>query len=292
MLFRTLLKTGIVDELLDQRVFQRLCDLHCLGHVADTRVADGDFPPPLGLGVALEEEVLDVRRHRLGVLGVALEGREELLKVVPLELGGEEVDLVEEQHHRLAPERGRVHRLVKDLDRLEQRVVVLVLREGVGEVVERGDKENGRRLVKVGQPLLALAALATAVNDVETGLFRRELVRRHAERRRGAVDDVLVGGEKVRVHDALDGFWGVDGVEGGDDEVAGFGGGEGDLGGFAVAEFADDDDVGVLAHALTESFGEGFGVAANFTLFDEGGVVLEGEFDGVFQGDDSARAEF
>ena len=101
---------------------------------------------------------------------------------------------------------------------------------------------------------------------------------------------LLIGGKEV--HDAFDGFWGVDGVESTDDEVSGFGGGHGDLSGFSVAEFADDDDVGVLSHALAEAFGEGLGVAANLALFDEGGVVLEGEFDGVLEGDDGTGTEF
>ncbi len=100
---------------------------------------------------------------------------------------------------------------------------------------------------------------------------------------------LLVGGEEI--HDALDGFWGVDGVEGRDDKVAGFGGGHGDLHGFAVAELANDDDVWVLAHALAEAFCEGFGVASDLALFDEGGVVLVGEFDGVLERDDGAGAE-
>ena len=85
---------------------------------------------------------------------------------------------------------------------------------------------------------------------------------------------------------------GVAGVHGADDEVAGFGGGDGHLDGFEVAEFADDDDVGVFAEGALEGGGEGGGVGADLAL---GEVAAEGgldDFDGVLDGDDVVLAGF
>lgn len=101
---------------------------------------------------------------------------------------------------------------------------------------------------------------------------------------------LLVGGEEI--HDALDRFGSVEGVKSADDKVSGFGGSHGDLHGLTVAEFTNNDDVGILSHALAQSLGEGLGITPNLALFDEGGVVLEGEFDGILEGDDGAGAEF
>ena len=78
---------------------------------------------------------------------------------------------------------------------------------------------------------------------------------------------LVAGGEGVE--DARDGLGGVVGVEGGEDEVAGFGGGEGCGHGFAVAHLADHDDVGVLAEDGADGFGEVGGVVAELDLFDE-----------------------
>jgi len=84
-------------------------------------------------------------------------------------------------------------------------------------------------------------------------------------------------------------LWGgILGVECGNDEVSRFSGGEGGLKGLAVSHFADDDDIGVLAQGMDEGGIEGFGVQADFTLLEEGALVLEGIFDGVFDGDDMA----
>lgn len=63
--------------------------------------------------------------------------------------------------------------------------------------------------------------------------------------------NLLVRREKV--HDTFHRFWGVDGVEGAYDKVSGFGGGHRDLHGLAVAEFSDDDDIRILAHALAKA---------------------------------------
>ncbi|MPN51113.1 hypothetical protein SDC9_198755 [bioreactor metagenome] len=46
------------------------------------------------------------------------------------------------------------------------------------------------------------------------------------------------------------------GVQGGEHLVAGHGGAEGHLGGILVADFADQDDVGILPHDRTDAVGE------------------------------------
>ncbi len=83
-------------------------------------------------------------------------------------------------------------------------------------------------------------------------------------------------------HDAADG---VVGVEGGEDQVAGEGGADGDFRRFEVAHFPDHDDIGVATEDGTKAGGEGevdFG--ADGDLDDAGEFV----FDGVFDGDDAA----
>ena len=91
-------------------------------------------------------------------------------------------------------------------------------------------------------------------------------------------------GEEVA--QALDGFNNAGAVESGEDEVARFGGSEGELGGFFVPDFADHDDVGVLPKGGTEGSGEAVGIGVEFPLREVGLLVLEDIFDGVLEGDD------
>lgn len=72
----------------------------------------------------------------------------------------------------------------------------------------------------------------------------------------------------------------------GEDEVAGVGGAHGGGKTDGVAHFSDHDDVGVLSQDVFEAGGEGKRVQPDFSLFDDGFIVLENEFDGVFQSDD------
>ena len=62
--------------------------------------------------------------------------------------------------------------------------------------------------------------------------------------------------------EAVDGADGVVGVQGGEHQVAGLGGGEGERDGLEVAQLADRDDVGVLAQGGAQGAGEGAGVRA------------------------------
>ncbi len=73
-------------------------------------------------------------------------------------------------------------------------------------------------------------------------------------------------------------------MEGAEHEVAGEGGADGHFSGFKVANFADHNDIGVLAEDMAERGSEGeadFG--ADLDLIDAGHFVL----DGVFDGDDA-----
>ena len=75
----------------------------------------------------------------------------------------------------------------------------------------------------------------------------------------------------------------VVGVDGGEDEVAGEGGVDGELGGFGVADFADEDLVGVVAEDGTEAAGEG----ETLLLVDRNlGDAADLVFDGILDGDD------
>src|SRR2546428_1782310 len=75
----------------------------------------------------------------------------------------------------------------------------------------------------------------------------------------------------------------VVGVQGGEDEMAGEGGADADLGGFEVAGFADEDDVGVLTEEGAEGAGEG---AADLVLDLDLVDALEVVLDGILGGHD------
>ena len=100
-------------------------------------------------------------------------------------------------------------------------------------------------------------------------------------------DELDGGGDEegldAHIHEARDGAGCVVGVERGENQVAGKRGADRDLGGVFVADFADHDDVGVLAEDGTEGAGEGEAdLGADLHLVYAGDFV----FDGVFDGDD------
>ena len=103
-------------------------------------------------------------------------------------------------------------------------------------------------------------------------------------------DDAFDGGGhqerfEAQVQQTGDGAGGVVGVQGAEDQVAGERGLHGDFGGFLVADFADQDDVGVLAQHAAQDAGEGqFDFGFDLALDDAVDVV----FDGVFGGDEFA----
>src|ERR1051325_694082 len=72
-------------------------------------------------------------------------------------------------------------------------------------------------------------------------------------------------------------------MQGGEDQVTGEGGLDGDFGHFQVANFADEDDVGRLTQHGAKNLGEGQAdLLFDLALVDADEVV----FDGVFGGDD------
>src|SRR5229473_2925482 len=78
----------------------------------------------------------------------------------------------------------------------------------------------------------------------------------------------LLGGRKDG-DDALNRFRGIEGVQGGENQVAGFGG---------------QDDVGILTESGAQSGGEVCGVDFDFALVDEAFLVAVEKLDGVFDG--------
>ena len=88
------------------------------------------------------------------------------------------------------------------------------------------------------------------------------------------------------VDDPVDGLGRRDGVQGGEHEMAGFGGFQGQFDGFQVAHFADENDVRVFAQGAAQGRCKGAGVAADLALVDQAARRSVHEFDGVFDGDD------
>jgi hypothetical protein len=75
-------------------------------------------------------------------------------------------------------------------------------------------------------------------------------------------------------------------VQGREDQVAGFGGGDRGAGRLQVAHFADQDHVRVLTQCVPQAAREVGHVAAHFALLDGALVGDEGVFDRVFERDD------
>ena len=124
------------------------------------------------------------------------------------------------------------------------------------------------------------------------GLARLEkLLREHGAQRAGhllADLRLLVLGEDV--DDAVDGHGRAAAVQGGQHQMAGLGGGQGQRHGLAVAHLADQDDVGTLAQGRAQAGGEALHVGADLALVDEAAPRLVHELDGILQRDDVAGA--
>jgi hypothetical protein len=63
-------------------------------------------------------------------------------------------------------------------------------------------------------------------------------------------------------------------VQRGEHQVAGLGGGDGQLNGLEVAQLADDDDVWVFAQRRAQGVGERAGVLARLALVDQAAARL------------------
>ena len=95
----------------------------------------------------------------------------------------------------------------------------------------------------------------------------------------------LLGRRKDR-DNTLNRFRGVEGVQCGENHVAGFGGQQRGGNGFEVAHFADQNHVGVLTQSSAQRRRKIRGVHFDFALVDEAALVAVQEFDGVFDGDE------
>src|SRR6185369_4817054 len=103
-----------------------------------------------------------------------------------------------------------------------------------------------------------------------------QTLRQHGDQRTG--DQVVL---HAHVGEARDGARGVVGVQRGKDQVAGQRGAYGDVGGFAVADLADHDDVGILADDVPQSAGEGQpDLRIDVDLVDAVHLVFHRIFDG------------
>lgn len=92
-------------------------------------------------------------------------------------------------------------------------------------------------------------------------------------------------GLDVHVDETGEGAGGIIRMEGAENKVPGQGGTDRDIGGFAVTDFPDHDNVGILAEDGAECFGKGeadFGV--HLGLVDAGDFV----FNGILDGDNTA----
>src|SRR4051812_34828161 len=94
-------------------------------------------------------------------------------------------------------------------------------------------------------------------------------------------DEVV--GFNAHVEEASEDVDDIVGVDGGEDEVASQSGVDGDLGGFLVTDFADEDLVGVVAEDGAQAAGEG---EAFFLVYRDLGDTADLVFDRVFDGDD------
>src|ERR1043165_7976439 len=71
-------------------------------------------------------------------------------------------------------------------------------------------------------------------------------------------------------------------MESGQDKMAGLGGLHGGVNAFAVTDFTDENDIGILAHGVADAVGEGIGIDAHFALLELAEIILENVFDGIF----------
>ncbi len=99
---------------------------------------------------------------------------------------------------------------------------------------------------------------------------------------------LLVGREGV--DHTVDGLGGAQGVQGGQEQVAGFRRGDGGRDRLDIAHFTEHDHVGRLAQGRAQGAGKGGGVAGDFPLADQALLVRVQVFDRVLDRDDMAAA--
>ena len=92
--------------------------------------------------------------------------------------------------------------------------------------------------------------------------------------------------QREEVDDAVDRFGRVQGVQGREDQVAGFRRGQAGLDRLLVSHLSDQDHVRVLTQDAAQGADERFGVGADLALLDDRLAVAVQELDRVFQRDD------
>ncbi len=88
---------------------------------------------------------------------------------------------------------------------------------------------------------------------------------------------------------AGDGLGGGVRVQRGEHQVPRFGGLHPGEDALTVADFADEDHVGILAHGIADTVGERFRVDADFALLELGEFIVEQVLDRVFNSDNAHR---
>ena len=87
--------------------------------------------------------------------------------------------------------------------------------------------------------------------------------------------------------DAVQGLGHRIGVHRGQNQMPGLGGLHGGLNAVPVANFADEDDLGVLSHGVANAADKGVRIHAHLALLELAQLFLEQVFDGVLDGDDA-----
>ncbi len=100
--------------------------------------------------------------------------------------------------------------------------------------------------------------------------------------------DLLLLVRREEVDDAVDRLGRIDRVQRREDEVPDLRRGQSRRDGLVVPHLADEDDVGVLPHDVTQRVGVARGVDADLTLVDDASLVLVHDLDRVLDGDDVA----
>jgi hypothetical protein len=109
---------------------------------------------------------------------------------------------------------------------------------------------------------------------------------RAAERRGQREPGLSLRRRREEVEHPVDGLGGIDRVHRRDHEVTGLRRGQRGLGGLAVADLAEEDDVGILPDHVSQRGPEGIRVHADLTLVDDRPSILVHDLDGVFDGHD------
>mmetsp|Transcript_19673 Transcript_19673/g.59581 ORF Transcript_19673/g.59581 Transcript_19673/m.59581 type:complete len:428 (+) Transcript_19673:298-1581(+) len=130
--------------------------------------------------------------------------RRRVLDILNPNLFCEEILLVEEEDHARLREVAVVADLVEELERLRHAVRVGILEELLVVLREGRHEDHGSHIVEAVDPLLALVPLATHVVHLEDGAINLIALRHDTRGTHTSVQHVVLRGEEVRLHDAVD----------------------------------------------------------------------------------------